>query len=66
MAIELKNRIDLTLNVTVAVMDLLQGLTIAEISARILEQLRAPAPVEVHPVEVANAEELLRDADPSC
>lgn len=39
MAIELKNRIDLTLGVTVAVVELLQGLGIAQLAARVLNQI---------------------------
>ncbi|KAB8141147.1 type I polyketide synthase [Chloroflexia bacterium SDU3-3] len=41
MAIELKNRIDLTLNVTVAVVELLQGFGVAQLAARLLPQIEA-------------------------
>lgn len=41
MAIELKNRIDLTLGVTVAVVELLQGFGVAQLAARVLTQIEA-------------------------
>jgi len=40
MAIELKNRIELTLGVTLSVVELLQGLTISEIATRLAAQLQ--------------------------
>jgi acyl transferase domain-containing protein len=46
MAIELKNRIDLTLGVTIAVVDLLQGFGIAQLAARLLPQIEAQVAVE--------------------
>jgi hypothetical protein len=46
MAIELKNRIDLTLGVTVAVVDLLQGFGIVQLAARLLPQIEAQVAVE--------------------
>jgi acyl transferase domain-containing protein len=41
MAIELKNRIDITLGVTVAVVELLQGFGVAQLAARLLPQIEA-------------------------
>jgi acyl transferase domain-containing protein len=46
MAIELKNRIDLTLGVTIAVVDLLQGFGIAQLAARLFPQIEAQVAVD--------------------
>ena len=39
MATELKNRMELSLNVPVSVLDLLKGSSISQLAARMLEQL---------------------------
>lgn len=44
MAIELKNRIDLSLGVTISVVELLQGFSLAQIAARLLPQIEQLTP----------------------
>jgi acyl carrier protein len=66
MAVELKNRIELALTVTPAVVDLLRGLTIRELAARLLAQIEAANPDTAEPAteELTDAERELAEADP--
>jgi acyl transferase domain-containing protein len=62
MASELKNRIELNLGVRLSVVDLLQGLNVSDLAARLLPQI-APEP-GVGQIAAVDAQTIVADVDP--